>query len=47
MTIKTHRFAAVAVMALVASLGLAGCGSDDSSTASDGDSGGGGSSDSW
>jgi len=42
MTIKTHRFAAVAVMALVASLGLAGCGSDDSSTASDGDSGGGG-----
>jgi len=43
MTIKTHRFAAVAVMALVASLGLAGCGSDDSSTAADsGDGGGGG-----
>ena len=33
MNIKTNRFAAVAVMALVASLGLAGCGSDDSSTA--------------
>ena len=29
MTIKTHRFAAVAVMALVASLGLAGCGDDE------------------
>jgi len=42
MTIKTHRFAAVAVMALVASLGLAGCGSDDSSTAADGGDGGGG-----
>ena len=42
MTIKTHRFAAVAVMALVASLGLAGCGSDDSSTADDGGDGGGG-----
>ena len=42
MKIKTHRFAAVAVMALVASLGLAGCGSDDSSTASDGGDGGGG-----
>jgi rhamnose transport system substrate-binding protein len=42
MTIKTHRFAAVAVMALVASLGLAGCGSDDSSTASEDGGGGGG-----
>ena len=42
MTIKTNRFAAVAVMALVASLGLAGCGSDDSSTAADGGDGGGG-----
>ena len=42
MTIKTNRFAAVAVMALVASLGLAGCGSDDSSTADDGGDGGGG-----
>jgi rhamnose transport system substrate-binding protein len=41
MNIKTNRFAAVAVMALVASLGLAGCGSDDSSTASDGGGGGG------
>ena len=41
MKIKTHRFAAVAVMALVASLGLAGCGSDDSSTAADGGDGGG------
>jgi rhamnose transport system substrate-binding protein len=42
MTTKTNRFAAVAVMALVASLGLAGCGSDDSSTADDGGGGGGG-----
>ena len=42
MTIKTNRFAAVAVMALVASLGLAGCGSDDSSTAADDGGGGGG-----
>jgi rhamnose transport system substrate-binding protein len=42
MTIKTHRFAAVAVMALVASLGLAGCGSDDSSTATEDGGGGGG-----
>ncbi|MBF4768894.1 rhamnose ABC transporter substrate-binding protein [Nocardioides agariphilus] len=41
MIIKNNRFAALAVMALVASLGLAGCGSDDSSTAS-GDGGGGG-----
>ena len=41
MIIKSNRFAALAVMALVASLGLAGCGSDDSSTAS-GDGGGGG-----
>ena len=41
MNLKSHRFAAVAVMALVASLGLAGCGSDDSSTAADGGSGGG------
>jgi rhamnose transport system substrate-binding protein len=41
MIIKNNRFAALAVMALVASLGHAGCGSDDSSTAS-GDGGGGG-----
>ena len=41
MNLKSQRFAAVAVMALVASLGLAGCGSDDSSTAADGGSGGG------
>jgi rhamnose transport system substrate-binding protein len=41
---KSHRFAAVAVMALVASISLAGCGSDDSSTASTdaGSTGGGG-----
>ena len=42
MNITTNRFAAVAGMALVASLGLAGCGSDDSSTADDGGDGGGG-----
>ncbi len=40
--IKNNRFAALAAMALVASLGLAGCGSDDSSTADDGGGGGGG-----
>jgi rhamnose transport system substrate-binding protein len=40
MKIRSKRYAAGAVLALVASLGLAGCGSDDSSTA--GDSGGGG-----
>jgi rhamnose transport system substrate-binding protein len=41
MNIKTNRFAAMAAMALVASLALAGCGSDDSSTASDEGGGGG------
>ena len=40
MNIKTTRFAAMAAMALVASLALAGCGSDDSSTADDGGGGG-------
>jgi rhamnose transport system substrate-binding protein len=42
MKIRSKRYAAGAVLALVASLGLAGCGSDDSSTASDDGGGGGG-----
>ena len=42
MITKTNRFAAMAVVALVASLALAGCGSDDSSTAADDGGGGGG-----
>ncbi len=42
MKIRSKRYAAGAVLALVASLGLAGCGSDDSSTAGDGGGGGGG-----
>jgi rhamnose transport system substrate-binding protein len=42
MKIRSTRFAAVAALTLVAGLGLAGCGSDDSSAAGDkgGDSGG-------
>jgi rhamnose transport system substrate-binding protein len=42
MKIRSKRYAAGAVLALVASLGLAGCGSDDSSTADDSGGGGGG-----
>ncbi len=42
MKIRSKRYAAGAVLALVASLGLAGCGSDDSSTADEGGGGGGG-----
>jgi rhamnose transport system substrate-binding protein len=42
MKIRSKRYAAGAVLALVASLGLAGCGSDDSSAAGDGGDGGGG-----
>ncbi len=42
MIIKTKRFAAVAVMALVAGLSLTACGSDDSSAAGDGGDGGSG-----
>jgi rhamnose transport system substrate-binding protein len=42
MNIRSKRYAAGAVLALVASLGLAGCGSDDSSTATPGGSDGGG-----
>ena len=42
MKIRSKRYAAGAVLALVASLGLAGCGSDDSSAADDGGGGGGG-----
>ena len=42
MKIRSKRYTAGAVLALVASLGLAGCGSDDSSTADDGGGGGGG-----
>jgi rhamnose transport system substrate-binding protein len=41
MNIRSKRYAAGAVLALVASLGLAGCGSDDSSTAGDGGGDGG------
>jgi rhamnose transport system substrate-binding protein len=42
MNIRSKRFALGAVLALVGSLGLAGCGSDDSSAAEDGGGGGGG-----
>jgi len=42
MNIRSTRFAAAAVLTLVASLGLAGCGSDDSSGTDAGNGGGGG-----